>query len=185
MKKSSGQKPISNKNITTATKISNKIINLNSNLNTNNNSPLPNKNTNFTFKSSSSKNNPIYNTNSLHNQFNSEKNTKTENEMILASTQPEYTQSNTKSNNLRAKQSINLIHNMGRINSTNSANSTKSAQPFKKLEHDFFVEKTENLWGKELQKIKTEKRIFENSNKKCIEENRMNFGGNNVVNNLK
>ena len=60
---------------------------------------------------------------------------------------------------------------MGRIN---------SLQPFQKVDHDFYVEKTEcSLWGKESNIIKAEKKIF--SEKKLSNQNVSNFGGVNVV----
>jgi len=64
--------------------------------------------------------------------------------------------------------------NLGKINTTNSIT------PFQKVEHDFYVTNTERgLWEKELQKNKTEKKIF--SEKKIRQENLSNFGGINVV----
>jgi hypothetical protein len=75
--------------------------------------------------------------------------------------------------NLKTNKSLNS-NNMGRVNSTHST------QPFQKIEHDFYVANTERgLWEKELQKNKTEKRIF--SEKKNRQENVSNFGGINVV----
>jgi hypothetical protein len=69
----------------------------------------------------------------------------------------------------------NNSNNLGRINTSNSI------KPFQKVDHDFYVANTERgLWEKELQKNKTEKKIF--SEKKIRQENLSNFGGINLVN---
>lgn len=176
MKKSTAPKVISRKNLNTNFASKNSK-NSNTNITSNNISPKPNKNTNFTFKSSSSKNNPTFNhicktEDDIPNQMTT-----------LETIQPDYTKNKntpitkTPLSNLRTNQSYNTNDKLGRINSSNS---TKSAFCFKKLDHDFYVEKTENMWGKELQKIKAERKIFTN-NKKSSDKNLMNFGGNNVV----
>jgi hypothetical protein len=77
-------------------------------------------------------------------------------------------------NYLVTYQNVNTEHsnngNMARVN---------TLQPFKKVDHDFYVDTQSSLWGKELQKIQTEKKMF--GEKKLSEKNLRDFGGVNVV----
>ena len=124
----------------------------------------PESNYNFSFNKSS----PLKNPNStkiLQTEYESV----TKLQLSPLKSGQDYNSKNSK--NCKNNYSNKNDHYMGRVN---------SLQPFKKVDHEFYIEKTEsNLWEKELQMIKTEKKIF--TLKKLSNQNASNFGGVNMV----
>jgi hypothetical protein len=76
------------------------------------------------------------------------------------------------------KSQNNVFTNKECLTSREKLNRTNSLKPFPKLDHEFYEDKPNYFWNKELTRVNTESSIFkrQNSERKNFNSQMMNFG---------